>query len=336
MKLGTRGSQLALWQARTVARLIEEAGGPACEIVVIRTAGDEAGTGLGPGGSTLPAGDPGAPIAAAVPPPAAAPSGKSLFVKELEEALLDGRIDFAVHSSKDMPALLPDGMTIGAVLPREDPRDAVVLPSGASPVADPAALAAALGPAARIGTSSVRRVAQLRHLLAGATFAGIRGNLDTRLRKLDAGACDAIVLASAGLRRLGHGDRISLAVPTDVCTPAPGQGIIAIEHAAGRDDVAAALGPINAADAADALAAERAVVRALGGGCQMPIGAIARIEGADLAIAGVVIAPDASRVVRHEARGPRRDAAAVGERLAAALLAGGAGEILEGVRNSGT
>ncbi|MGE3277390.1 MAG: hydroxymethylbilane synthase [Vicinamibacterales bacterium] len=331
MKLGTRGSQLALWQAHTVARLVREAGGPACEIVVVRTSGDEAGTGLGPGGSTLPTTDraPAAPAAGA-----AGDSGKSLFVKELEEALADGRVDFAVHSSKDMPAVLPDVMALGAVLPREDPRDAIVLPAGAPPATDAAALAALLGATPRLGTSSVRRVAQLRHLFASATFQAIRGNLDTRLRKLDAGDCDAIVLAAAGLRRLGHGDRVSFAVPANLCTPAPGQGIIAVEYLAERRDVAGVLARINAPDAADALAAERAVVRALGGGCQMPIGALAQLDGDTLRIEGVVIAPDASEVVRHDVSGPRADARALGDALAAGLLARGAGAILDAVRRA--
>jgi len=316
VRLGTRGSPLAIWQARTVARLLLEAGGPACEIVTIRTSGDEAGTGPGPNGDTPPA------------------SVKSLFVKELEEALLDGHIDIAVHSSKDMPAALPDGLVIGATLPREDPRDAIVLPSGQSGRAAGTALTTMLGPAPRIGTSSVRRAAQLGALFTHATFAGIRGNLDTRLRKLDRGECDAIVLASAGLHRLGLTHRISYPVSTDVCTPSPGQGIIAVEHAADRPDVAAALRRINDADAADALAAERAVVRALGGGCQMPIGALAHVAGASLSIDAVVIAPDGMRAIRRTTTGPRMSAVPIGESLARALLESGAGEILDAVRRA--
>lgn len=340
MRVGTRGSQLALWQAHAVARLVQDAGGPACEIVIIRTSGDEAGTGLGPGGETLPSMDQERPDVTPPPPTAdrrtspPVTSVKSLFVKELEEALLDGRIDMAVHSSKDMPAALPAGLVIGATLPREDPRDAVILPTGRPAPADVAALVSMLGAAPRIGTSSVRRVAQLGRFLTNATFASIRGNLDTRLRKLDGGEFDAIVLASAGLRRLGHQHRIALAVPTDVCTPSPGQGIIAVEHVAGRVDVAAALAPIRDADAADALTAERAVVLTLGGGCQMPIGAIARVAGSTISIDAVVIAPDGSRALRRTVAGPRASAAVLGESLARSLLEAGAAGILDAARRA--
>ena len=205
LKLGTRGSQLALFQANTVAALLQSRAGVACDIVVIKTSGDR--------------------LAEA---PLSEVGGKRLFVKEIEDALLDGRIDLAVHSSKDMPAVLPEGLALGAVLPREDARDAIVLPcagpSGrrARPrLTSTEVVRERLGPSPRIGTSSVRRTAQLMRLFPGARFDPIRGNLDTRLRKVDAGEYDALVLAAAGLIRLGHEDRISATLPPDACVPAP-------------------------------------------------------------------------------------------------------------------
>ena len=184
-----------------VAERIQSAGGPACEIVVIKTSGDRL--------QEAPLSDIG---------------GKRLFVKEIEDALISGDIDLAVHSSKDMPAVLPDGLEVGAVLEREDPRDALVLPVRPSPsVQSPEPLVV------RIGTGSVRRIAQLRQRFPTAEFLNVRGNLDTRLRKLDSGDYDLLVLAAAGLRRLGFGARISVSVPIEECVPAPGQGIIAIE-----------------------------------------------------------------------------------------------------------
>ena len=333
LRLGTRGSQLALWQANMVAARIAAAGGPSCRIVVIRTDGDRLQD---------------RPLSEA--------GGKGLFVKEIEDALLGGAIDLAVHSSKDMSAVLPQGLVIGGVLPRENPLDAVVLPKRAegsglraqeafeaqqalrpqealsprpSVLTPIEALAAFLGATPSIGTGSVRRIAQLARLFPGARFTGIRGNLDTRLRKLDEGAHDALVLAAAGLSRLGFASRISLAVPQESCVPAPGQGIVAIEIRAGDDRVADAVAPVNDAAASDALTAERALIAALGAGCQTPVGALAQIvDSGDLGLDAVVVALDGSRVVRARARAPRADAAALGARVGAQLIADGAGEIL--------
>ncbi len=309
LRLGTRGSQLALWQARTAAALVERAGGPPCEIVVIKTSGDQ--------------------LAEA---PLSEVGGKRLFVKEIEDALTRGEVDFAVHSCKDMPAVLPDGLTIGAVLPREDPRDVIALPAGAAPPATLEDLLRALGPDARIGTSSVRRIAELVRLLPGAAFIPIRGNLDTRLRKLDGGNYDALVLAAAGMRRLGFTDRISFTVPLDACVPAPGQGAIAIEYRAGDDAVRQALAAIDHPLTARAVAAERALVAALGGGCQTPIGAVAVPDGDDLDLRAVVVSLDGHRAVRARDRAPLLEAAALGTRVAQQLVAGGADAILEDVR----
>jgi hydroxymethylbilane synthase len=320
LRIGTRGSQLALWQATTVGRLLGERTGRATEIVIIRTSGDEPGTGRGPLSATLPT--------APLPALAHTVNVKRLFVKEIEEALIDGRIDLAVHSSKDMPADQPDGLVIGGVLPREDPRDALVLASGVTAPSDLQSLQTLLGRTPRIGTSSVRRIAQLTAAFPAATFVGIRGNLDTRLRKLDEGDCEAIVLASAGLLRLGFGDRISWPVPFDVCLPSPGQGIIALEVREDADAVRALVAAISDRPAAAALAAERAVVSALGGGCQMPIGAMADVDGARLHARGVVLSADGTQAVRAEAWGTIGDPAGTGGRLAQALLDAGAGPLL--------
>jgi hydroxymethylbilane synthase len=259
-----------------------------------------------------------------------------------------------VHSSKDMSAVLPGGLTIAGVLPRENPLDAVVLPqkadgsglrAGGLPAEamdhpsiaishQPSAmtmeqLAAVLGPSPSIGTGSVRRIAQLMRLFPGARFAGIRGNLDTRLRKLDEGAHDALVLAAAGLTRLGFSARISLSIPAQVCVPAPGQGIVAIEIRGGDARTQAAVTRITDEAASDALTAERTLVATLGGGCQTPVGALASVVGVnELEIIAAVAALDGSRVVRGRARAPRSDAAALGARVGAQLIADGAGEIL--------
>lgn len=311
MKIGTRGSALALWQARTVARLIRETGGPECEIVVIRTAGDEKST-LGTSGTLGTLGT---------------LNVKRSFVKEIEDALLDGRVDVAVHSAKDLPGELPEGLVIAATLEREDPRDALLL---AADVNGFEAVTAHLGAHPRVGTSSVRRTAELRSVFPHATFVPIRGNVDTRLRKLDAGECDVLVLAAAGVKRLGLEQRLSALIPVDICLPAPGQGIVAVEIAEGADpQVRAAVKRIADADSETALTAERAVVRALGGGCQMPLGALTVIDGQAITVHGLVASLDGQTVLRAMARGHRGGAAATGEKLAAQLIARGATEFLK-------
>jgi hydroxymethylbilane synthase len=227
-----------------------------------------------------------------------------------------------------MPAVLPGGLEIGAVLEREDPRDVLVLPNrSASDARDDARVRP------RIGTGSVRRIAQLKKRFPDAEFLNVRGNLDTRLRKLDAGEYDLLVLASAGLRRLGFGARISASVSIEECVPAPGQGIIAIEVRS--DDAAAinAVARVNNEDAARALDAERALVIALGGGCQMPIGAIAVPVGAhELEMHAVVASLDGARVIRYKKVGNRADAADLGRHVAHELLKQGAADILKEAR----
>jgi len=326
IRLGTRGSQLALYQAHAVARLLAEAGGPQCEIVIIKTSGDKLQE---------------APLSEA--------GGKRLFVKEIEDALLNREVDLAVHSSKDMPAVLPEGLAIAGVLPREDPHDAVVLGQGSGvrdqgpgtrdqraatshSINDVEELREILGATPSIGTSSVRRIAQLKRLFPGGRFSPIRGNLDTRLRKLDAGGNAALVLAAAGLRRLGFESRISLRLPSTLCVPAPGQGIIAIEVRDGDDAVREAISNITDPAAWAALNAERAVVEALGGGCQIPIGALASPDGHALDLLATVISLDGDRAVFASARGSWDEAADLGKHVAGQLLNDGAAEILEEVR----
>src|SRR5262249_35557988 len=258
---------------------------------------------------------------------------------------LNGEVDLAVHSSKDMPAVLPDGLTIAGVLPREDPHDAVVLPqgpltgdrgAGAKPIVSIDALRECLGSAPHIGTSSGRRIAQLKRLFSDANFGPIRGNLDTRLKKLDGGSHAALVLAAAGLRRLGFQSRISLRLPATLCVPAPGQGIIAIEIRDGDEKVRDAVSKITDPAAWAALNAERAVVEALGGGCQIPIGALGSPDRHALDLQVTVISLDGDRAVFASARGPWNEATDLGKHVAGQLLTAGAGEILEAVRRAQT
>ncbi len=289
-----------MFQATLVAERIRAASGRTCEIVVIKTSGDRL--------QEVPLSEIG---------------GKRLFVKEIEDALLKGDVDLAVHSSKDMPAELPDGLDVGAVLEREDPRDALVRPSA---IGD---RRSAIGDRLRIGTGSVRRVAQLRARFPHASFENIRGNLDTRLRKLDSGEYDVLVLAAAGLRRLGFGARISESLSIDECVPAPGQGIIAVEIRSEDAATREAVARIDDADAAASLAAERSLVSALGGGCQMPIGGIAAPSGAaNLEMHALVSSLDGARVIRYKKVGPRNNPTALGRDVAEELLRQGAAEIL--------
>jgi hydroxymethylbilane synthase len=319
IKIGTRGSRLALWQAQTVAQALTTAGGGPCEIVIFRTRGDQLQD-----------------------RPLSEDGGKGLFVREIEEALLGRAIDVAVHSAKDMSADLPAGLTIGGVLPREDPRDALVL-SASSGIRSVAASETVdftsepwqgVGPQRegqekKIATGSIRRIAQLRAAWPDTQFEPIRGNVDTRLRKLDEGQCDALVLAAAGLRRLGFGNRISALIPFDTCVPAPGQGAIAIEvrddDSATRDAVAA----VSDRTTALALDAERAVVDGIGGGCQIPLGAIATIAGERLDLIAVVASPDGARVARAAVQGSVSQSRDLGLRAADELAAAGGREILD-------
>ena len=242
--------------------------------------------------------------------------GKGLFVKEIEEALLDGRAEVAVHSMKDLPAEIPEGLMLGAVPAREDARDALVVAPAVA-----ARDVAALPRGARVGTSSLRRVCQLKARRPDLEFVPLRGNVDTRLRKVDAGELDAIVLACAGLKRLGHGARITAALSTAESLPAIGQGALAIECRADDAETLARLARLDDRTTAHAVAAERAFLRRLSGDCKTPLAAHAVVDGARLRIEGLVGAPDGSKLLRHALEGTTEDAAAVGHALAEELLA---------------
>lgn len=290
--IGSRGSQLALWQARWVQSQLEAAG-ETCRIEIITTTGDRI-TGV----------------------PLAKVGTKGLFTKEIEDALLDGSVDLAVHSLKDMPTDLPPGLTLAAIPVREDVRDAMV----GSTIAD-------LKPGALVGTSSLRRTAQLKALRPDLRVESVRGNVDTRLRKLDEGQYDAILLAAAGLRRLGLEHRISEYIdPLRMC-PAAGQGALAIETREDRTDIAQRL--LEHTPTRVAVTAERALLGALGGGCQVPIGAHATVDGQDVHLQGLVAAADGNHIVRGEKRGIAANAAELGRALAAELMAQGADKLLE-------
>jgi hydroxymethylbilane synthase len=296
LTIGSRGSQLALWQARWVQARVE-ALGESARIEIIKTTGDKI-----------------------TDVPLAQVGAKGLFTKEIEDALLEGRIDLAVHSLKDLPTEIPPGLVLAAIPAREDPRDAFI----GSRLAD-------LAPGAKVGTSSLRRAAQLRALRPDLQIEPLRGNLDTRLRKLDEGQYQAIVLAAAGLKRLGWEQRITEWLDPEVLCPAVGQGALAIET---RDDGGRAFEICRRLDDAAtraAVAAERALLAALGGGCQVPIGCHATIEDGRLRVRAVVASPNGDRVVRREKSGPAEDAARLGATLARELLSASAREILESV-----
>lgn len=296
LRVGTRGSALARWQAESVrAKLAEH--GVAAELVLVRTTGDR---------------DAQMPLRAL--------GGKGIFIKELEDALLEERIDVAVHSMKDVPTELPAGLLIPAILRRDDVRDALVSREGIT-FED-------LPPGARVGTSSLRRQAQLRHYRADLEMREIRGNVDTRLAKLDRGDYDAIVLAKAGLDRLGLSERISETLHTDICLPAAGQGAIGIEARGGDDEVFRMLAPMNHIETRIAVEAERAVLAAIEGGCQVPAGIWARIEAREFVIEACVLSADGGESVRVRRAGSPQRWDELADETAAALLDRGAGRLL--------
>lgn len=246
--------------------------------------------------------------------------GKGLFVKELETALAEGRADLAVHSLKDVPMHLPEGFALAAILQREDPRDALVSNHYASLEDLPAG--------AVVGTSSLRRESQLRARFPHLVVKPLRGNVQTRLRKLDEGEFDAIVLAAAGLKRLGLTDRIRLELSPEQSLPAVGQGALGIEIRADREDVLALLAPLNDAETAACVTAERAMSRALGGSCQVPLGGYAELQGGMLTLRAFVAEPDGSVVYAAQAQAPAAEAEQLGQQLAAQLSEQGAVAII--------
>ncbi|MFZ5564874.1 MAG: hydroxymethylbilane synthase [Thermodesulfobacteriota bacterium] len=305
VRIGTRGSQLALWQSEWVkSRLLDLFPGCAVELEVIKTTGDKI-----------------------TDVPLAKVGGKGLFVKEIEEALLSGRVDLAVHSMKDMPAELPPGLCIGAVPVRENPRDALISRNGLS--------FAGLPRGARVGTSSLRRSSQLLHRRPDIGIVPLRGNIDTRLRKLETGDLDAVILAAAGLLRLGLGGRITQYLDASVMLPAVAQGALCIETRENDDRVAAMVAPLNHADTRAAITAERAFLKRLEGGCQVPMAAFAQTDGQTVAIDGLVADIDGRTVVRSAVSGPRQAAADLGIRLAEDLLEQGAKRILDTLTGQG-
>ena len=297
--IASRGSPLALWQARWVQEQLAALGYDS-RIEIIKTTGDKI-TGV----------------------PLNQVGGKGLFTKEIEEALLEGSADLAVHSLKDLPTELPAGLTLAAVPLREDPRDAIV--------GMPGMRLADLPEGAKIGTSSLRRAAQLRMLRPDLRIEPVRGNLNTRLRKLDQGHYDAIMLAAAGLNRLGFEDRIAEIVSADIVCPAVGQGALAIETTIATGRQSALWEKLDDPPSRIAVTGERALLAALGGGCQVPIGALGTVAGGTLHLRGIVVSPDGVRLVRDTLEGPVAEAAEIGRRLGEALLAAGGDSILESV-----
>jgi hydroxymethylbilane synthase len=249
--------------------------------------------------------------------------GKGLFVKELEQALHEGRADLAVHSMKDVPMHLPDGFALPVIGEREDPRDAFV--------SNRCRLLSELPPGAVVGTSSLRRESQLRARYPHLNIQPLRGNVGTRLRKLDGGQYDAIILAAAGLIRLGLENRITAYLPVEDSIPAVGQGALGIEIRAGRNDLLALLAPLNHADTADCVRAERQVSRRLGGSCQVPLGAHAQLRANRLYLSGFVASPDGKSFIHDQVEGDRSGPESLGDTLSEKLLGHGAGAILSAI-----
>ena len=301
LTIGTRHSLLALWQSNHIAALLREKY-PECEVVLkkIVTKGDRI-----------------------LDVPLAQIGGKGLFTKEIETELADGTIDLAVHSLKDMPTVLPEGLCLTAITERANVGDAFVSNKYASFEELP------LG--AVIGTSSLRRKAQLLAARPDLQIMDLRGNVDTRLRKLDEGLYDAIILAAAGLERLGHGDRITALIPPDVCLPAVGQGALAIEARTADDEVRSMLEFLNDLPTKQSTDAERAFLGLLEGGCQVPIGVHADVAGEQIKIEAIIAALDGSTVLRDTITGKAEDAVALGQQLGKKMLAAGGQEILAAI-----
>jgi hydroxymethylbilane synthase len=297
LRIGTRGSMLAKWQAESVRKRLFAAAGVEAEIVIIKTAGDKLQH-----------------------IPLTAIGGKGIFIKELEEALLEESIDLAVHSVKDIPTDTPSRLSFPAVCHRDDVRDCLV-----------GATLTSLRQGARVGTGSLRRQAQLLHLRPDLDIRDLRGNVDTRLRKVESGEYEAIMLSKAGLDRLGLSQRISEVLSPEVCMPAVGQGAIAVECRLKDTEAADILAPLDDTETRTAIIAERALLGALQGGCQVPLGAWARIERGELVLEACVCSPDGVQHVKQRATAPPDQAAQLGEHMARLLVEAGAQTILEEV-----
>ncbi len=301
LRIGTRGSQLALYQANWVKeKLVQAHPHLKVTLIKIKTTGDKIQD---------------APLAKI--------GGKGLFVKEIEGALMQRGIDLAVHSIKDVPAELPKGLHLSAITKREDPRDVFISKDGT--------LLKNLSQGAKIGTSSLRRQAQLLHFRDDFEMIPLRGNLDTRLKKLKTMNLDGIILAYAGVKRLGLEERITEIIPTEISLPAIGQGALGIETRMEDEEVEEKIRFLNDPPSAIAISSERAFLKKLGGGCQVPIAAFGQIVGSTLQIDGMVGTIDGKRLVRHHLEGPVEEAESLGFKLAEVLLSKGAEEILEEV-----
>ncbi len=300
LRMGTRGSALALAQASWVKRQIEEhEPSLAVELRVIKTSGDRF-----------------------LDTPIQNIGGKGVFTKEIEDALLRQEIDLAVHSLKDLPTRLPLGLALAAVPAREDARDVLVTRDGSTVVN--------LAAGAKVGTGSLRRRAQLLHCRSDLSVLALRGNIDTRLKKLDAGEFDALVMAAAGLRRIGRADRIGEYLADEICVSAVAQGALGLE-ARSDGNVRELLAFLNDAATSAEIAAERALLDRLSGGCHVPIGARARVAGEQISMIGVVASPDGKKLCRSEIFGSAKEAAELGKHLAEQLLERGAGELLANI-----
>ena len=297
LRIGTRGSMLAKWQAESVRKKLFVATGVEAEIVIIKTSGDKMQH---------------APLTQI--------GGKGIFIKELEDALLEETIDLAVHSVKDVPTDIPSRFMFPAVCRRDDVRDCLV-----------GSTLANLRYGARVGTSSLRRQAQLRHLRPDLDLRDLRGNVDTRLRKVESGEYEAVMVAKAGLDRLGLSKRISEVLSPEVCMPAVGQGAIGVECRLKDTEAGDLLAPLDDAETRTAIIAERALLGALQGGCQVPLGAWARVERGELLLDACVCSVDGSQYVKQRATAPPDQAAQLGEHMARLLVEAGAQSILEEV-----
>ena len=300
LRIGTRGSLLAKWQAESVRKQLFAIAGVEAEIVIIKTAGDKMQQ-----------------------VPLTQLGGKGIFIKELEDALLDNSIDLAVHSVKDIPTEVPRGLSFPAVCRRDDIRDCLISPTGAT--------LENLRQGARVGTSSLRRQAQLLRLRADLDIRELRGNVDTRLRKVGDGEYDAIVLAKAGLDRLGLSQRISETFAPEVFMPAVGQGAIAVETRLGDNETGDLLSKLDDTETRAAIITERALLAALQGGCQVPIGAWARIERGEMVLEACVTSVDGQQQVKQRLTGAPDQGQQLGEQMARLLMETGAQTILEEV-----
>jgi hydroxymethylbilane synthase len=297
LRIGTRGSALALWQARSISEALRGVTGVQSELVIVKTSGDkfqqtsfsEIGT-------------------------------KGVFIKELEDALLERRVDLAVHSMKDVPTEIPGGLTIAAICKRQDVRDALLSTSRAS--------LDRLRAGAKVGTSSLRRKSQLLYARGDLQILDLRGNVDTRIEKLKRGDYDAIVLAKAGLDRLGLSANITEVLPTDVCLPAAGQGAIGIEARDEDEEILGILAGLNDAETRSGVEAERAALAGLEGGCQVSIGAWGRVESGKLVLEVAVLSPDGAQRMREKSWSAPEEAVTLGEKVAAKMVEQGAAAML--------